>query len=182
MSRAGFSSLHWLDGGEKRAESCCLIIARYQHEDLQQPESRISEILCGAHLSIAPVALKCTWQQHFCTLYQPSQPARHHRKCLCFCVSRSGLQGRQKHHHKPFFTGLPAVAEQQCALQVHKRDADSQYCFAAYRLLWTLTRLQKCSVQVEQNLPLKLCQVQQWTAELDLCSSTDLQLQYRHSL
>lgn len=45
-SWAEVSSLHWLDGGEKRAERCCLITAKYQPEDLQQPGSRISEI-CG---------------------------------------------------------------------------------------------------------------------------------------
>lgn len=59
MSWAGVSYLHWLGGGEKRGQRCCLITAKYQPEDLQQPGSRISEILCGAHLSRAPAASKC---------------------------------------------------------------------------------------------------------------------------
>lgn len=50
----------------------------------------------------------------------------------------------------------------------HMRDTDSQCYFAAHRLLWTLTRLQKRSVQVEQNPPLKPCQIWWWTAVLDL--------------
>lgn len=75
-----------------------------------------------------------------------------------------------------------SVGSQHCLLQVHKRDADSRCCFAAQRLSWTLAMLQKLSVQVEQNLPLKPCQVWWWTAVLGLCSSTDLQLQHRHSL
>lgn len=223
MSWAGVGSLHWLDGGEKRAERSCLITAKYQPEDLQQPGSRISEIPCGAHLSRALAALKWWWSgilQEWpwisstfwsSTLTQMDQnkspPVHQHIFPISLPAHDSSTPEHfVSHPSQRVTTGnvcvsvwagqvygagcstvtSPASMGSQHLLNSnvhsrHTRDTNSQCCFAAHRLLWTLTRLQKRSVQVEQNPPLKPCQIWWWTAVLDLCSSADLQLQYRHS-
>lgn len=85
---------------------------------------------------------------------------------VCVCVSSQVYRTGRNTIMSP-----ASVGSQHLMSKRHKTDADlvlgtqdrcrSTVCFAAHRLSWTLTRLQKRSVQMEQNLPLELFQVRQ---------------------